>query len=307
MLHRTLVCCLSLVAVLGPVSASFAQSTQQAPLFMRRSVSDVKERADDLSADKVHYRPIFGIGDADASVMKGVARYGDVTVDPGGTTKIVSYEREEQAYFVVAGSGTLLYGDENSPIRQNDFMYLPPAVKHGISNTSTAPLRVLVMGYTIPAGREIPAPAKLMIASTDKVNLQILGQHGPTTQFRLLIGPTTSARDRLAVSRQINDMFEMDFAPGGTNIPHNHRSEEEIYFVLRGKGDMAAGGTLDQPARHPCKEGDAFYFSPGTTVGYFSDAKDGQLHDLILAVRSPLPFAGEGGRGGRGPTSQPWN
>ena len=97
-------------------------------------------------------------------------------------------------------------------------MYLPPVVKHGISNTSTAPLRVLVMGYTIPAGREIPVPAKLLIASTDNVNLQILGQHGPTTQFKLLIGPTTSARDKLAASRQINDVFEMDFAPGPTSL-----------------------------------------------------------------------------------------
>ena len=49
MSDRTLARCLSLVAMLGLVSASFAQSTQQAPLLMRRSVSDVKERADDLS------------------------------------------------------------------------------------------------------------------------------------------------------------------------------------------------------------------------------------------------------------------
>jgi mannose-6-phosphate isomerase-like protein (cupin superfamily) len=304
MSHRILVRWLSIWIALGIASAGFAQSTQ--PAFLRRSLSDVKEKPDDLTADKVHYRPLFGMGDADASLMKGVTRYGEVTLDPGGSSKTVAYDREEQAYFVISGAGTLLYGDEKQPIKANDFIYLPPTVKHGLSNSGTQPLRVMVMGYVIPQGREIPAPAKLMIASTDDVPLQILGQHGPTTQFKLLIGPTTSTRDKLAASRQINDLFEMDFAPGGTNIPHNHPNEEEIYFVLRGSGDMAAGGTTDQPTRHACKEGDAFYFAPGTVVGYFSNAREGQPHDLILAVRAPLPNApARGGRAARGPASQP--
>jgi len=38
--------------------------------------------------------------------------------------------------------------------------------------------------------------------------------------------------------------------------------------------------------RHPVTEGAAFFFKPGTQVGYYSHAKEGQPHDLILAVRS---------------------
>jgi mannose-6-phosphate isomerase-like protein (cupin superfamily) len=37
----------------------------------------------------------------------------------------------------------------------------------------------------------------------------------------------------------------MDFAPGGTNIPHHHDNAEEIHYVLRGHGDMVAGGGMD--------------------------------------------------------------
>jgi mannose-6-phosphate isomerase-like protein (cupin superfamily) len=259
------------------------------PIYLRRSVSQVGEKPDDLTAAKAHYRPIFGIGDYEARAVKGIARFGKLTVDPGGATKIVSYDREEQAYFVVKGSGTLLYDNEKASIKQNDFIYIPIGVKHGISNGSAEELHVIVMGYFIPEGKQVPATPKLMLANADDVGLQILGQHGPTTQFKLLMGNTRSMRDKLAVSQQITSLFIMDFAPGGTNIPHTHPIEEEIYYVLRGVGEMVAGGTAENEVRYPCKEGDAFYFPPKTLIGYYSGAREGQPHDLILAVRSPYP------------------
>jgi len=55
--------------------------------------------------------------------------------------------------------------------------------------------------------------------------------------------------------------------------------------------------------RHPVTQGAAFFFKPGTQVGYYSNAKEGQEHDLILAARSRVPGMGgrgPGGRGGRG-------
>jgi mannose-6-phosphate isomerase-like protein (cupin superfamily) len=178
-------------------------------------------------------------------------------------------------------------------------MYLPINVKHGMANTSGAPVRVIVMGYKIPAGREVAPTPKLLLASTNDVARQILGQHGPTTQFKLLMGTTTSQRDKLAAATMMSSLFVMDFSPGGTNIPHNHPSEEEVYLLMRGSGDMVAGKTADgQDARRPVKEGAAFFFGPTTQVGYFSNAKEGQPPDLILAVRSRLPSSGAGRRGG---------
>jgi hypothetical protein len=41
--------------------------------------------------------------------------------------------------------------------------------------------------------------------------------------------------------------------------------------------------------RYPVTAGATFFFKPGTQVGYYSHAKEGQEHDLILAVRSQLP------------------
>ena len=104
------------------------------------------------------------------------------------------------------------------------------------------------------------------------------------------MGTTESTVDRLAAAQMMTSMFIMDFAAGGTNIPHQHAKEEEIYYVLRGRGIMVAG--LDgngNELRHPCMEGDAFFFAPNTRVGFYSGARAGEEHDLILAVRSIYP------------------
>lgn len=291
-------------------TAFFAASCLLAadPFFLRRQLSDVKPQADDLTpnAEAASYKPVFGIGDADAGKLQGVVRYGELTVGPGGTSAAVSYPAEEQLYYILDGSGTLLYEDQKVPVKKDDFMYLPINVKHGMANTSGAPVRVIVMGYKIPAGRQVAPTPKLLLATANDVQLQVLGSHGPTTQFKLLMGTTRSTRDKLAAASEMTSLFLMDFAPGGTNIAHNHPTEEEIYLLLRGSGDIVAGRTVDgQDLRHPSKEGDAFFFAPGTQVGYFSNAKEGQAHDLILAVRSSLPSSGSGRRGGRGAAAAP--
>ena len=272
------------------------------PIFLRRQVSDVKPVPDDLTARAASYKPLFGIGDQDVDQLKGVARYGELTVSPGGTSAIVSYPAEEQLYFVEEGSGTLLYGDEKAPIKANDFMYLPVGVKHGVANSSGAPVKVIVMGYKIPADMKVQPTAKLMLANADDVQLQILGQHGPTSQFKLMMGTTSSQRDKLAAAYLMDSLFIMDFAPGGTNIPHNHPAEEEIYFLLRGSGDMVAGLDANgKEVRHPVTQGAAFFFKPGTQVGYYSTS-NGQPHDLMLAARSRVPgMSMRGPGGGRGP------
>ena len=276
-------------------------------VLLRRQVSDVKPQPDDLTAASsraASYKPLFGMGDADAGLLKTIARYGELTVGPDGTTALVAYPAEEQLYFVTEGSGTLLYGDEKAPIKKNDFMYLPVGVRHGVANNSSAPVKVMVMGYRIPAGADVKPTPKLMLANADDVKLQILPSHGPSAQFKLLMGTTASTRDKLSAANVMTSLFIMDFAPGGTNIPHHHATEEEIYLLLRGSGDMVAGLDADGKAvRHPVTEGASFCFLPGTQVGYYSNAKEGQDHDLVLAVRSSLPGthtdAGRAGTGGR--------
>jgi mannose-6-phosphate isomerase-like protein (cupin superfamily) len=147
------------------------------------------------------------------------------------------------------------------------------------------------MGFKIPPGAAPAVPAKLMLSNADEVPLVRLESHGPTTLFKLLMGTAQSTRDKLAAASQMTSLFIMDFAPGGTNIPHHHEMEEEIYYVLRGHGDMVAGGGADgNEGRYPVREGDAYFIRLNATVGFYSGSKAGEDHDLILAVRSSFPF-----------------
>jgi len=277
--------------------ASFVFAAE--PFFLKRTIPDVKEQAVDIGTDSAHYKPLFGLGDPNVEDVNAIACFGELTVDPAGESKIVSYDKQEQIYYILEGNGTLIYGDEKVPVKKNDFMYLPVGLKHGISNTSEEPVKLLIMGYKIPDSVTVQPTEELKIANADDVELQILGQHGPTTQFKLLMGSTRSRRDKLAAASQANSLFLMDFDTGGTNIPHSHPREEEIYYVLKGHGDMVAGGELEtNEIRHPVKAGDAFYFSPGILIGFYSLNTDEEGHAQIIAIRSNLPSSGRRGIGG---------
>ena len=107
------------------------------------------------------------------------------------------------------------------------------------------------------------------------------------------MGDRQSRRDKLAAAQVLTSLFIMEFAAGGTNFPHHHEREEEIYLVLNGYGDMVAGGGLDGiEGRHPAKAGDAYFFRLNCTVGFYAGNKPGEEKAHILAVRSLFPFRG---------------
>jgi mannose-6-phosphate isomerase-like protein (cupin superfamily) len=258
--------------------------------YLRRSISSVPEVRMEFTTLTAHYKPIFGAGDDSSGIINGANRFGCLTIDSRGSSNIVRYADEEQVLFVLDGTGILRYGKENVPINKNDFMYIPVGTMFGFSNPREKSLYVMVMGFRILKGTIIKPTAGLMIANADDVQFQVLGSHGPTTQFQLLMGTTESTRDRLASAYQVNSLFIMDFAANGTNIPHRHTGEEEIYFILRGQGDIVAGETSEKKElRHPSKEGDTFFFSPKTLIGFYSGNKEGEEHARILAVRFKYP------------------
>lgn len=280
---------------LVPFLLAFAAALSAAdPTFLRRSIGAIEPKADDLTAAGARaasYKPIFGKGDADSRLLKGISRYGELTLGPDGISATVSYPAEEQIYYVISGNGILHYAGQKAAIRPNDFMYLPVGVPHGVENPGNQAVRVMVMGYKIPQGVTVAPTSALMLATAADVPLASVAGHGPTSLFKLLMGTTRSTRDKLAAANQMVSLFIMDFAPGGTNIPHHHEMEEEIYYVLRGKGDMVAGGGADgNEGRYPAKEGDAYFIRLNTTVGFYSGSREGEPHDLILAVRSTFPF-----------------
>jgi mannose-6-phosphate isomerase-like protein (cupin superfamily) len=257
------------------------------PTFLYRDTSTAKEKHSDITTATCHYKPLFGQGDADTSVVVGVARYGETVIDPNGKCALVQYPNEDQVYVVLNGSASVKYGNDNVALKTEDYLYLPSTVPHAASNPSTKPLTVLIMGFRTKGFEPVPLPSHPLHANIEDVPTNFVKGHPSSSLFRLLMGDVDSKRDRIAAGRVLTSLFLMEIAPGGTNFPHHHEREEEIYLVLSGHGTMAAGGGMDGIAgRHPAKTGDAYFFRLNCTVGYYSAPN---VKSRILAVRSWYP------------------
>jgi mannose-6-phosphate isomerase-like protein (cupin superfamily) len=287
-MYRTLTLLLVIVVDL------WAQERTVDPTWLHRYVPNLSETHSDLSSPSCHYKPIFGAGDQKSQNLRSVTRFAEVTIDTGGNCQQVQYEREEEIDFVLEGSGTLQYGDEAYPVRANDFTYLAPGVKHGLVNKSGHVLRVLVMGFSIPRRVVLSTPStRPTIVNLENVKEEPVQGHPTSVLYKLLAGPRNGKRDAIDEAYVVTSFFWMDFAPGGTNFPHHHETAEEIYLVVDGQGDMVAGSGMDGiEARFPAKAGDAYYFRPNCTVGFYNANKPGaKAH--ILAIRSVIPLSNE--------------
>jgi mannose-6-phosphate isomerase-like protein (cupin superfamily) len=278
-------CALTLIALFAPFL--HAGERQIDPTFLYRDTSTVKEKHSDITTATCHYEPLFGQGDSDTSVVVGVARYGEAIIDPKGECASVRYPDEDQVYVVLDGSASVKYESDTVSLKTEDYLYIPSTISHAASNASTKPLTVLVMGFRTKGFEPTQLPSHPLHANIEDVPTNIVKGHPSSALFRLLMGDVDSERDRIAAGRVLTSLFVMEIAPGGTNFPHHHEREEEIYLVLSGHGTMAAGGGMDGIAgRHPAKAGDAYFFRLNCTVGYYSAPN---VKSRILAVRSWYP------------------
>ena len=281
-----------------------AQEPKVAPTWLHRYVPDLPEKTTDFTftsgmegnrhskIPSCHFTPIFGEGDSEANALQSVARFGEVTIDAHGFCTVTGYLRQEEVYFVLGGSGILKYEKIAQPIRENDFFYIPTDIRNSLVNPSDQPLRLVRATVKIPPEiRTAAPPPKPLVANLDEIREQTVEGHPTSVLYKLLIGPRSARRDRINAAYEVADFFLMDFAPGGTNSPHHHEVEEEIYLVLDGEGKMVAGsGTDGVEGVYPAKAGDAYYFRPNCTVGFYNkDAPGAKAHILALRTYVPLP------------------
>lgn len=267
-----------------------AQERKVEPTWLYRNVSSLTEHQIDLSTESCRFTPIFGEGDGESRVPKSVIRFGELHVAASGRCQIVAYPHEEELLFVVSGQGVLQYGDETRALVSNDFAYVPPSVRHSLVNRSHQPVLIVLITVRIPEETPISAPTKLEAANLAELQERTVEGHPDSVLYKLLIGPRTAARDRINAAYAVADFFLMDFAPGGTNFPHHHETAEEIYLILDGEGQIAAGGGIDGvEGLHAAKAGDAYYFRPNCTVGFYNQ-KGLTAKAHILAVRAFVPM-----------------
>jgi mannose-6-phosphate isomerase-like protein (cupin superfamily) len=262
------------------------------PTWLHRSIPVSSQAARDYAPERCEYVPVFGVGDAEARILRTVSRFAEVALTAGGNCPADVYDRQEEIYFVLQGSVSLRYADQVYELRTNDFTYLPPGIKHSIANASQQTSRVLVMGFRIPPDTSIrSASAQPKIVNLNDVKEETVDGHPASVLYRLLLGPRAATRDAIDDAYVVTSLFWMNFAPGGTNLPHHHETAEEIYLVMDGEGEIVAGSGVDGiEGRYPAKAGDAYYFRPNCTVGFYNQNKpDARAHILAVRARISLP------------------
>src|SRR3974390_508693 len=90
------------------------------PTFLRRNVADVQAKQVDVTTDSCQYKPLFGEGDSQRSIVRGVVRFGAITVIPSGTCKMLAYppgDREARDVQPLGGPGAAVRHGIPGPAR----------------------------------------------------------------------------------------------------------------------------------------------------------------------------------------------
>jgi quercetin dioxygenase-like cupin family protein len=257
------------------------------PTFLHRNTDKLADVASDITTPTCHFRPMFGAGGAELAQASGVTQFAEVVVDPHGSCKAVTSPEEDQIVVVLKGQGSSSYGGQSVPLANEDFLCVPASVPHALRNDTDAPMTVVVMGYHTKGFPMGPLPSHPLKDNIANVPLEHVGSHPQSAHYRLLLGDSSQTRDKIDIGSVVTSLFLMEIDPGGTNFPHHHPREEEIYLILSGHGTQVAGSGMDGvEGKFPAGAGDAFYYRPNTTVGYYS-APD--ISSRILCIRSWQP------------------
>lgn len=265
---------LILVIVLQISNITYAQNKYH--LYMSFDKARVSQHS--LSNDDVRYRAYFGVGDLNENITEGLIRYGVLNLESNSYSRVGSFQDEETVYYVLEGTASIRVKDDLIPISSNDYFYIPAGLDHQFENNRESKTIIVQMGFE-HKNSPIESDYKLQIANSMDVGFNNNG-------LQLLLGAEDSVRDRLAVGNRVISLFIINLQLDGVNRPHKHQHEEEVYFVLEGKGDMIASDMDGNQQNYPVNKWDAFFFPNNTHVGFINTNDADRAITRILAVRS---------------------
>jgi mannose-6-phosphate isomerase-like protein (cupin superfamily) len=73
-----------------------------------------------------------------------------IEIQPGRELEAHTHQEEDDAFYIVEGEMTFLFGDEAAPAPPGTFVLVPPGVEHGFRNDGAQPVRML--NIHAPAG-----------------------------------------------------------------------------------------------------------------------------------------------------------
>lgn len=192
----------------------------------------------------------------------------------GQNSNCHQHDNQEQFYYVLAGSGEALIGDQRYPVRAGSAAYLPPGLPHQffadpkegwvehlvvscpVQRQGSEPRVVNWREATPAAGAHGAAVIWHLFESVDETE--------PDTEQPCLLGFHYLARQALA--------------RGKASDRHQHDDKEQVYFVTEGYGLMIAGDEVYRLA-----EGDTVYLPCSVPHQIINVDCDGWLSYLIVS------------------------
>ena len=179
--------------------------------------------------------------------LQGFARH---ALQGRKTSDYHKHEELEQVYYVLSGSGEVLFDDERFPVQEGDAIYLPPGTHHQMFNDmNQAWLEHHVISqkvegnggdFAIRNWRDVPALGD----GEGAVRWHQIGAVGES-----YVGFTRSLKfiDREAVQ------------PRGQTIKRGYEDTEQVYYILDNCGILEADGS-----EYEIQEGDMVHLPVGT-------------------------------------------
>lgn len=111
----------------------------------------------------------------------------------------------------------------------------------------------------------------MYVVNIKDVEKKVLGSHGETAKYQLIFGRGSE----YPITKSITSVWVMTIEPRGTNQPHFHEDEEQVYLIKSGEGTISVG---DEKRR--VKEGDVIYLPPKIAHAFYND---GERECVIIA------------------------
>lgn len=244
-----------------------------------------------------HLTPLLGPQHTGGAFAWAIAR-----VHPGDGPPPHVHRREDEAFFVLEGEMTFLYGDSLVHAPAGSFVWVPRDIPHRFQCTSKTPAKQLLfvaptafLDFAMTLAQPAPSfdsPPELDEAIVGKLmsvaptfGIEMLPNHPvPTTQPAVIPpGKRVWAMGEdvtyLATAEQTGGQFTMvdiRTAPGGGPPPHAHTHQNEAFYVIDGTHEFQLGTQT-----HTLAAGDAVFIPRGVVHRFTNTgATPGRLLDL---------------------------
>lgn len=231
----------------------------------------------------------------------------EVEVGPNGGTPPHIHLREDEMFYVLDGDVTFLLEDKAFVAHRGTAVFLPRGKVHAYANRTNRPARmlvwansenfesfildfcVLVAAFPTAPGMDATMSARLARA-TERYGLVILPRHEPTwvidapekPEPLAVLGTSVTLRLTGQTTQDNMCLAELDVRPGTGVVPHLHRGEDELFYVVSGEFEIEVDGI-----NYAAPAGTTVYVPRGTFHGFNNV---GLTVGKLLSMHTPAGF-----------------